>query len=62
VTAPTWVIVYKSESNFAKRAAVKAFLKFILTKGQKIAPTVDYAPLPAALAKRALAQLKQITA
>jgi len=61
VTAPTWIIVYTSQSDSAKRAALKGFLQFILTKGQKLAPTVDYAPLPGTLATRALAQLKQIT-
>jgi len=61
ITAPTWIIVYKSQTDAAKSAALKAFLTFILTKGQKIAPTVDYAPLPAALATQAKAQVAQIT-
>jgi phosphate transport system substrate-binding protein len=60
ITAPTWIIVYKNQTDSAKSAALKAFLTFILKKGQKIAPTVDYAPLPAALATSALAQVKTI--
>ena len=61
ITAPTWIIVYKTQTDAAKRAALKAFLTYILTKGQKLAPTVNYAPLPSGLAKKALAQLTQIT-
>ena len=60
VTAPTWIIVYKTQTDAKKSAALKAFLTYILTKGQKLAPTVNFAPLPSGLAKRALAQLKQI--
>ena len=62
ITAPTWVIVYQSQTDAAKTAALKRFLKFILTKGQKLAASVDYAPLSADLTQRALAQLDQIQA
>jgi phosphate transport system substrate-binding protein len=60
ITAPTWIIVYQTQTDAAKTAALKGFLKYILTKGQKLAPTVDYAPLAPELATRALAQLDQI--
>jgi phosphate transport system substrate-binding protein len=61
ITAPTWIIVYKDQTDAAKGAALKGFLTYIETKGQKLASTIDYAPLPGDLAKRALAQVKQIT-
>ena len=60
ITAPTWIIVYKNQTDPAKSAAIKAFLTFILTKGQTIAGKVNFAPLSATLAKQALAQVKQI--
>jgi phosphate transport system substrate-binding protein len=60
ITAPTWIIVYTNQTDTAKAAAIKAFLTFILTKGQTIASKVNYAPLSPALAKQALAQVKQI--
>jgi phosphate transport system substrate-binding protein len=60
ITSPTWVLVYKTQTDAAKGAAIKAFLTYILTKGQKLASTVNFAPLPAGLAKLALADVKQI--
>jgi phosphate transport system substrate-binding protein len=61
ITSPTWVLVYKSQTDAAKGKALKAWLKYVLTKGQKAAAGIDYAPLPAGLAQQALAQLKQVT-
>jgi phosphate transport system substrate-binding protein len=61
ITSPTWILVYKKQTDQAKSDALKAFLKYILTDGQKIASTVNYAPLPADLATKAIAQLDSIT-
>ena len=61
ITSPTWVLVYKTQDDAAKGAAIKGFLAYILSpKGQKLASTVNFAPLPAGLAKQALADVKQI--
>jgi phosphate transport system substrate-binding protein len=61
ITSPTWVLAYKTQSDASKGAALKAFLTYILSKaGQKLALTVNFAPLPAGLAKQALADVKQI--
>ncbi len=57
IAAQTWIIAYKVQTDAAKGEALKAFLKFILTDGQTLASTVNYAPLPAELATKALAQL-----
>ena len=62
ITSPTWVLVSTTQSDAAKGKALKAFLTYMLTKGQKLAPSVDYAPLPAALAQQALAAVKAIKA
>jgi phosphate transport system substrate-binding protein len=61
IAAPTWLLVYKSQTDKAKGDAIKAFLNFIYGDGQKIASTVDYAPLPKNLLDKAKAQVKQIT-
>ncbi len=37
----------------------RAFLNYIYTDGQKLASSVDYAPLPKTLLKQAMAQVKQ---
>jgi phosphate transport system substrate-binding protein len=39
---------------------LKAFIKYVLTDGQTLAPTVDYAPIPADLATKAIAQLDSL--
>jgi phosphate transport system substrate-binding protein len=57
ITAQTWIIAYKKQTDAAKADALKAFLKYILTDGQKMAADVNYAPLPAELATKAIAQL-----
>lgn len=57
ITAPTWILAYKEQTDPAKGAALKAFLRFVLTDGQDLAQEVDYARLPASLRDKALAQL-----
>jgi phosphate transport system substrate-binding protein len=61
IAAPTWLLVYKNQTDKAKGDAIKAFLNFIYGDGQKIASSVDYAPLPKNLLDKAKAQVKQIT-
>jgi phosphate transport system substrate-binding protein len=61
ITAPTWIVVYKSQTNKAKGEALKAFLNFIYGKGQTLAPTVDYAPLPKSLLKQSKDEVNQIS-
>jgi len=58
ITAPTFVIVYTTPS--ANAAAIKGWLTYLLTEAQDLAKDVDFAPLPAALRDKALAQITQI--
>jgi phosphate transport system substrate-binding protein len=60
ITAPTWILVFAKQSDKAKGDALKAYLNFVLTKGQQIAPTVNYAPLSANLDQMAIAQLAKL--
>jgi phosphate transport system substrate-binding protein len=62
IAAPTWIVVYKNQTDKAKGDAIKSFLNFIYGEGQKIAPSADYAPLPKNLLDKAKAQVKQIAA
>ncbi|MFZ4718116.1 MAG: phosphate ABC transporter substrate-binding protein PstS [Ilumatobacteraceae bacterium] len=57
ITAQTWIIAYKKQTDAAKAAALKAFINYILTDGQDLAPTVNFAPLPTDLDDKAIAQL-----
>lgn len=60
ITAQTWVIVYAKPSDKAKGAATKAFIKYLITDGQKLLPDLDFAPLPKTLQDKAIAQLDKI--
>ena len=59
ITAPTYILV-KTKYDSAKGKNVKAFLKWLLTDGQKVAEGVNYAKLPEALQTKALAQIEKI--
>ncbi len=61
ITSPTWIVIYTQQSDQAKGQALKGFLNFILTTGQKdIATQDDFAPLSPQLQQKAQAQLSQI--
>jgi phosphate transport system substrate-binding protein len=60
ITAPTWIITYKNQTDKAKGEALKSFLRYLLTDAQNLAADVDYAPLPASVRERALAAVDSI--
>ena len=62
IAAPTWLLVYQNQSDSAKGKAIKSFLNYVYGNGQKLAPEVDYAPLPKSLLDKAKAQVKQVGA
>jgi phosphate transport system substrate-binding protein len=57
ITSPTWIIAYQNQPDKAKGAAVKSFLRYVLTDGQKTAKDLDYASLSVNLKSQAVAQL-----
>jgi phosphate transport system substrate-binding protein len=60
IATPTWILVYKNQTDKAKGAALKGFLNFILTDGQALNEPSNYAPLPAKYRTLAIAQLKTL--
>jgi phosphate transport system substrate-binding protein len=60
ITAPTWILVYKNQTDKVKGEAIKSFLRYVLGDAQKLAKDVDYAPLPTALQQKAVAQIDNI--
>lgn len=62
ITAQTWVIVYVKQVDKTRTAALKAYLKFLVSEGQKFLKELDYAPLPKSLQDRAVKQLDRIQA
>ena len=50
----TWLLVHRNNSNAEKGAAIKDFLSWALTDGQKYASDLSYAPLPDSLRAKVL--------
>jgi phosphate transport system substrate-binding protein len=61
VSYQTWDLVYAQQPNANDVAMLKSYLGYLLGAGQKLLPTLYYAPLPASLDQKAIAQLSQIT-
>jgi phosphate transport system substrate-binding protein len=57
----TWLLVYKEQSDQAKGRALVKFLSWAIHDGQKYAPDLLYAPLPAPVVKEIAATLERIT-
>jgi phosphate transport system substrate-binding protein len=60
ITCQTWVIVYAKQTDKAKATALKAYLKFLVSDGQKFLKELDYAPLPVGLQARAMRHIEKI--
>jgi phosphate transport system substrate-binding protein len=61
IASYTWLLIPSHFSNQSKGELMKEFLRWALTKGQEIAPTVNYVPLPDRLLvqeKRAIDQIQ----
>lgn len=60
ITSPTYLLVYSVQSDAAVGNAVKAFLTYIEDNSTKLAPAVDYAPIPAPFQRNALSAIAKI--
>jgi phosphate transport system substrate-binding protein len=60
ISGCTWLLVYAEQKDHAKGEKLVQFLKWAYSEGQKYAPELDYAPLPEAVAKRALERVQSI--
>ncbi len=58
----TWLLIPSNIPDAAKSKAIHAFLDWMLTEGQKSAPSLTYAPLPATVVAKEKAQLKGLEA
>ena len=56
----TWLLVYKDQPNELKGRAIVKFLWWMSHEGQKLAPDLQYAPLPAPVVKQIEARIKAI--
>ncbi|HEY1764135.1 MAG TPA: phosphate ABC transporter substrate-binding protein PstS [Opitutaceae bacterium] len=60
IAGATWLLVYAEQKDHAKGEKLVQFLKWAYSEGEKLAPALDYAPLPEAVQKRALARVESI--
>lgn len=60
ITAPSWCMAYVKMADKTKASAVKAYFKFMVTDGQKLVPTIDFAPLSKALQDKAIAAVDKL--
>ena len=60
ISSFTWLLVYQKQPNKQVGDQIKKFLGWALTEGQALAPSLQYAPLPAAVVQKETAQIQQI--
>ncbi len=62
ISGLTFLIVPKDGTDVEKRQALKDFIKYIVTDGQNVATSLNYAPLPDGVKQNDLNLLNQMTA
>ncbi|HVV70903.1 MAG TPA: phosphate ABC transporter substrate-binding protein PstS [Verrucomicrobiae bacterium] len=60
IAGATWLLVYQKQKDAKKGQKLVEFLEWALTKGEQMASSLDYAPLPAALEQRVAERVKTI--
>jgi phosphate transport system substrate-binding protein len=60
ITYQSWDLVIQSQSSKNTAAMLKAYIGYLLGDGQKLLPTLNYAPLPSSIQQKAQAQLSKI--
>jgi phosphate transport system substrate-binding protein len=60
ISSFTWLLIPSQFADANKGKAMKAFLQWMLTDGQKSAPTLDYAPLPKEVVAKETKQIAMV--
>lgn len=60
IASLTWLLVYREQPDTVKGRQLVEFMRWMYSAGQATAPSLGYAPLPAALAGRLTARLDSI--
>jgi phosphate transport system substrate-binding protein len=60
ISSFTWMLIPAQIPDAGKAKAVKDFLAWMLTEGQKVAPTLFFAPVPKAVVEKEQKQLAQL--
>ena len=61
IAGATWLLVYQQQKDPVKGQKLVEFLKWAYMDGEKMAASLDYAPLPEIVQKRVLKRIAQIT-
>ena len=61
IAGVTWLLVYQDPHDITKAKTLVRFLTWAETEGQKIAPELNFAPLPENMQGRILAEIKSIS-
>ena len=61
ITAQSWVLVFEKQSSSNTAAMLKSYIAYQLGPGQKLLPSLGYAPLPSNIDMQATAQLSKIS-
>jgi phosphate transport system substrate-binding protein len=60
ITAPSWCMIYTKQTDHDKGAALKSYFKYMVTDGQALIPSINFAPLPKPLADKAAAAVDKV--
>ena len=60
ISSFTWLLVYQHQADPAKGKKLVDFVRWALTDGEKSASSLDYAPIPAVMAKQLLKRLDTV--
>ena len=60
IAGATWILVYEKQKDAAKGKKLIEFLNWAMTKGEGMASSLDYAPLPENVQQRVLERIKTI--
>ncbi len=60
IAGTTWLLVYQNQTDAAKGRKLVEFLRWAYTEGEKMAASLDYAPLPENVQARVLARIGEI--
>ena len=61
ISSFTWLLIYEKQVDAGKSRKLLDFVRWALTEGEKSAPSLDYAPIPAAMAKQLVKRLNSVT-
>ncbi|HTY89312.1 MAG TPA: phosphate ABC transporter substrate-binding protein PstS [Candidatus Acidoferrum sp.] len=60
IAGATWLLVYEKQKDADKGKKLVEFLNWAMTKGEGLASSLDYAPLPESVRQRVLEQIRTI--